>query len=141
MNESIAEELHTNSLKAQRGINALWFNGLQIEPKDVNPFGLIRTVKKERNVIKSLTSLGLERSEAFELLTHSAIAISQKDSAAMEALFDASDRPEGGDVIVWWNDMEKDSRFVLYSRRPSVPLSESSISPLDTRNGIHRCMQ
>uniref|UniRef100_A0A8H8CJL8 Glycosyltransferase family 24 protein n=1 Tax=Psilocybe cubensis TaxID=181762 RepID=A0A8H8CJL8_PSICU len=133
VNESIAEELHNNSLKAQRGINALWFNGLQIEPKDVNPFGLIRTVRKERNVMKSLTSLGLERSEALQLLTHSAIAIAQKDSASMEAIFDASDRPEGGDVIVWWNDMEKDSRYAkwnpsLYALlRPMYPGSLPSI--------------
>ncbi|PPQ88795.1 hypothetical protein CVT25_010481 [Psilocybe cyanescens] len=133
MNESIAEELHNNSLKAQRGINVLWFNGLQVEPKDINPFGLLRTVKKERNVIQSLTSQGLERSQAFQLLTHSAIAIAQKESAAMEALFDASDRPEGGDVIVWWNDMEKDSRYAkwnpsLYALlRPMYPGSLPSI--------------
>lgn len=112
MNESIEEELHNNSIKVQRGISVVWFNGLQMDAKDVNPFDLLRTMRKERNVIQSLTSLGLQRSQAFDLLTHPAVSLAHKESSVMETLFDASDRPEGGDVIVWWNDMEKDSRLV-----------------------------
>ena len=30
----------------------------------------------------------------------------------MGTVFDASDRPEGEEIIVWWNDMEKDKRYV-----------------------------
>lgn len=96
----------------QRGINVLWLNGQQIDVKDVHPFGLLRLLKKERAVMQSLTSQGLQPSQAFQLLTHSAIAATQKDSGMMGAVFDASDRPEGEDIIVWWNDMEKDKRYV-----------------------------
>jgi UDP-glucose:glycoprotein glucosyltransferase len=109
-NESVIEEAHNNSLKVQNGANVFWFNGAHIEPRDVNPFTLLRLLKKERTVVQSLTSYGLSNSQAFELLTHPAIASSQKDTGMMGAVFDAGDRPEGGGLIMWWNDMEKDSR-------------------------------
>ncbi|KDR79892.1 hypothetical protein GALMADRAFT_242006 [Galerina marginata CBS 339.88] len=115
INESIADELQNNSIKVQRGLNAFWLNGLQLEAKDINPFGLLRALKKERGVVRTLVAQGLQRSQAFDLLTHPAIAATQKNSGLVEALFDASDRPEGGDVIVWWNDMEKDSRYARWN--------------------------
>ena len=112
VNESILEELHNNSLKVQRGISVLWLNGQQIDPKDLHPFAILRLLKKERAVMQSLTSQGLQPSQAFQLLTHPAIAATQRDSATMGTVFDASDRPEGEEIIVWWNDMEKDKRYV-----------------------------
>ncbi|KAF8812128.1 hypothetical protein BYT27DRAFT_7133469 [Phlegmacium glaucopus] len=114
-NESVIQELHTNSLKVQKGGNVFWFNGAQTEPKDVNPFALLRILKKERTIVKSLTSYGISNLQAFELLTHPAIASSQKDGEVMEAVFDASDRPEDGGLIMWWNDMEKDSRYARWN--------------------------
>lgn len=71
---------------------------------------LLRLLRKERSLIHSLTSLGLTSSQAVELLTHPAIAAAQNDNGAVDAMFDASDRPEEGGVIVWWNDIEKDKR-------------------------------
>jgi UDP-glucose:glycoprotein glucosyltransferase len=91
----------------------LWLNGLQVDVKDVHPFALLRLLKKERAVMQSLTSQGLQPSQAVQLLTHPAIAAKQKDNG-IGAVFDASDRPEGVDLIVWWNDMEKDRRYVNY---------------------------
>ena len=87
-----------------------WFNGAHTEPRDVNPFALLGLLKKEKTVVQSLTSYGLTNSQAFELLTHSAITSSQKDSEMMESVFDASDRPEGSDLIMWWNNMKKDNK-------------------------------
>ncbi|KIM46645.1 glycosyltransferase family 24 protein [Hebeloma cylindrosporum] len=115
VNESIGEELHNNSLKVQWGLNVLWLNGQQIDAKDVHPFGLLRLLKKERAVMQSLASQGLQPSQAFHLLTHPAIAAAQKDGGVMDAVFDASDRPEGEDIIVWWNDMEKDKRYASWN--------------------------
>jgi UDP-glucose:glycoprotein glucosyltransferase len=105
-----ASQNHNNSVKVQKGVNAFWFNGAHTDTRDVNPFALLRLLKKERTVVQSLMSCGLSNLQTFELLTHPAVASSQKDSGMTEAVFDASDRPEGGDLIVWWNDMEKDSR-------------------------------
>lgn len=85
-------------------------NGAHTDTRDVNPFSLLRLLKKERTVVQSLRSFGLSNSQAFELLTHPAVAFSQKDSGMVEAVFDASDRPEGGSLILWWNNVEKDTR-------------------------------
>jgi|HubBroStandDraft_1064217.scaffolds.fasta_scaffold678072_2 UDP-glucose:glycoprotein glucosyltransferase len=57
----------------------------------------------------SLTQLGLSRSQALELLTHPAVSGAQENDL-LDGIFDASDRPEGGDVIMWWNNIEKDER-------------------------------
>jgi UDP-glucose:glycoprotein glucosyltransferase len=67
----------------------------------------------------SLTSLGLSRTEAVELLTHPTISAAHSDKNVLDGLYDASDRPEEGSVIVWWNNLEKDSRCVELSYFPS----------------------
>jgi UDP-glucose:glycoprotein glucosyltransferase len=57
----------------------------------------------------SLTSLGLVPDEAFDLITHPSLeTLSNTD--VVDDLLDASDRPEGGNLVFWWNDIEKDSR-------------------------------
>lgn len=110
VNESLEDGLHDNSLRVQQGLNAMWLNGLQVEPKVAHPFGLLKLLKKEKAVVENLVAQGLDSAQAFEVLTHSAISEAQRGGAAMDAVFDASDRREGGGVIVWWNDMEKDKR-------------------------------
>jgi UDP-glucose:glycoprotein glucosyltransferase len=57
----------------------------------------------------SLTSLGLVPDEAFDLITHPSFGILSNNDV-VDDLLDASDRPEGGDLVLWWNDIEKDSR-------------------------------
>ena len=66
----------------------------------MNPFALLGLLKKEKTIIQSLTSYELTNSQAFKSLTHPAIAFSLKDSEMMESVFDASDRPEGSDLII-----------------------------------------
>jgi UDP-glucose:glycoprotein glucosyltransferase len=58
----------------------------------------------------SLTSLGLLPGEAFNLITHSSIGTSPFNNGVADDIFDASDRPEGSNLVSWWNDIEKDSR-------------------------------
>lgn len=62
--------------------------------------------------MRSLMSLGLSPEQAVELLTYPSIGAAQSQSDVLDGLVDASDRQEEGDVIVWWNDLEKDDRFV-----------------------------
>lgn len=75
---------------------------------------LLRILRKERETIGQIRNLGLSAPQAIDLLTHEAIMLSQAGSRVVDDIFDASDRPEGGDVIMWWNDLEKDSRSVVY---------------------------
>lgn len=112
-NSSIANELQSNSLKIDKGISVFWLNGLQIDAKDVNPFGLLRLLRKEKETMRSLVSQEMTRTQAVELLTHPEFATRQGQSG-LDAIFDASDRLEGGGIIVWWNDIEKDSRYVPF---------------------------
>lgn len=59
----------------------------------------------------SIISIGLQPSEAFNLITHPSLGSSSPNNGVIYDLFDASDRPEDGDLIFWWNDIEKDNRW------------------------------
>lgn len=61
-----------------------------------------------------MTTLGLSAPQAIDLLTHDAMISSQAGNPAIDGLFDASDRREGGGTILWWNDIEKDTRLVTH---------------------------
>ncbi|KAF5386468.1 hypothetical protein D9757_005906 [Collybiopsis confluens] len=113
--DDLAQELHENQLRVQAGVNVMWINGLHITEKDINAFGFLRLIKKERELMMELTGLGFDNGEAIELLTHPAIAAAQESKDVLDGLVDASDRPEGGDVIIWWNDLEKDKRYNQWS--------------------------
>lgn len=116
LNESVVEEVQENNVKAQGGASMMWLNGVTVEEKDINPQGLLRLLRKERHIMRSLASLGLSPRQSIDLLTHKAIYGAQQDSAgALDGIFDASDRPEGGDVIVWWNDLTQDSRYARWN--------------------------
>jgi UDP-glucose:glycoprotein glucosyltransferase len=58
----------------------------------------------------SLTSFGLLPGEAFNLISHSSLGTSPSNIGVVNDIFDASDRPEGGNLVFWWNDIEKDDR-------------------------------
>ena len=69
--------------------------------------------------MRTLAALGLNATQSLSLLTHRSIALAQSDAgaagAALDALFDASDRPEGGAVVLWCNDLAQDARYAYYS--------------------------
>lgn len=110
-NQSIADELAGNGQQIQPGMNVMWINGVMLDGKDTEPLGLLRQLRKERGVMQSLTSLGLSQEQAIELLTHPNISSAQRKGGGItDGLFDASDRQEGGELIVYWNDMNKDKR-------------------------------
>jgi UDP-glucose:glycoprotein glucosyltransferase len=46
----------------------------------------------------------------FELVTHPSFGTASPRAEVIDDLFDASDRAEDGDLIFWWNDIEKDVR-------------------------------
>ena len=88
-------------------------------------------------MIRSLTAFSLTPSQAIDVLTHDAVASVQQSSAAggvLDGLFDASDREEGGEVILWWNNLAKDKRYVEF--RPVSYIKLTQIGP-GTPNGAH----
>ncbi|KAG6887758.1 hypothetical protein C0995_013010 [Termitomyces sp. Mi166 len=115
VNESLSEEIYANGLKVQGGVHMFWLNGATVPDKDINPFGLLRWLKKERALMGSLTrEVGLNRRDAFGLVTSPEVVKSQA-GGVLDGVVDASDRIEGGGVVVYWNDMEKDSRYEKWS--------------------------
>ena len=74
-------------------------------------------MRKERPIMQSLIDLNLSPTQAFKLLTHTSQSSSsaKTTSSIVEDIVDASDREEGGGVIGWLNDLEKDERYSRWS--------------------------
>ena len=126
----LEEEMENNQVVVRGGLNVAWLNGVQLTEKDMNPFAyvpccscgpcklctkngtirLLRLLRKERDIMRSLTSLGLSTTQALELLTHPNISEAQSSSDVLDGIVDASDRQEGGGVIQWLNDFDADQR-------------------------------
>ena len=94
---------------------------------------LLRMMRAERKRMVSLGELGLSPKQAVDVISwSSARAAAGGQQPALEGYFDASDRIEGGDVIIWWNDIEKDSRYSRWPTsltgvcRVTVPLSKDA---------------
>lgn len=91
------------------GYNVIWINGVQIPNRDVNPFTLLEHLRRERRLINGVRSQGLSGPEAIDLLSNSAITETQGPDEPQR--YDFRDETEGGRVIIWLNDIEKDKRY------------------------------
>ena len=92
-----------------QGYNVLWINGAQVESRQINAFSLVEHLKKERALINELRDLGFSAAEGIKLLSHSIITQAQVDDEPQR--YDWRDEVEGGGVIMWLNDIEKDKRY------------------------------
>ncbi len=70
-----------------------------------------------------LASLGLTPAQALEALAGETVAESFSQGSLFDGIFDASDRPESGEVILWLNDLEKDDAYKAW------PKSIENVSP------------
>jgi UDP-glucose:glycoprotein glucosyltransferase len=130
--EELKEEIARNARIVQPGVNAIWLNGLQIQETQINPLSyvvcvllkrtgshangrLLKILRQERDIMSGLTSLGLTAEQAVDLVSHESILTAQRETGTVDGIFDASDREEGGDVIIWWNDLEKDQMYAPWS--------------------------
>ncbi|KAL4872390.1 hypothetical protein BDV12DRAFT_162120 [Aspergillus spectabilis] len=91
------------------GGNDMWINGVQIDPRQVDAFFLVDHLRRERTLIESFRSLGLSAKEAVDLLTHETIAEAAAEDTPQR--YDYRDEIEGGNIIIWLNDLEKDARY------------------------------
>ena len=107
--EFLAEYRANRAVFLPHGYNILWINGVQIDSRQINPFSLLDHLKRERAMIQQLRSVGLSGSEAIDLLSHSEIAQAQVNHEPQR--YDWRDDTEGGKVIMWLNDIEKDKRY------------------------------
>lgn len=91
------------------GYNVIWMNGMQIQARQMDAFGLLEQLRRERSIVNSLREVGFSGSEAVQVLSHEAIANSKVEGDAQR--YDYRDDLEDGKVIVWLNDIEKDKRY------------------------------
>lgn len=107
--EFLAEHRKNRDVLLPSGYNIIFMNGQQIEARQMDAFALLEQFRRERSIIGSLRDLGFTGSEAVRILSHTAIAES-KSSATLQR-YDYRDTSEGGRVIIWLNDIEKDKRY------------------------------
>lgn len=100
-------------LNIPSGSNMLWMNGLQLIERQIQSFGLVDVLRRERRLIKEVCELGLTGQEAVDLLSHSEVASSKSEDEPPR--FDWRDDIEDGKAIVWLNNLEKDKRYEQYS--------------------------
>lgn len=91
------------------GMNVLWMNGLQMTERQIDPHTLVESIRRERKFVKGVTDIGLTGAQAVALLGHH--EISAASGSAESERFDWTDRSEDGRVIIWLNNLEKDSRY------------------------------
>ncbi|KAF8137406.1 glycosyltransferase family 24 protein [Boletus edulis] len=121
VSEEVKDEVYDNSARAAPGMNIAWVNGRVLNENEgsmAGIFGLLRTLKRERTLVKTLVDLGLTTEQAIELLMHPAhskvFPLAPKFADYLEGLVDASDRQEGGGTILYWNDLAADARYAHF---------------------------
>jgi UDP-glucose:glycoprotein glucosyltransferase len=108
--ESFLEE-HTKNRQVflSTGYNIIWINGIQIPARDVNPYSLLAHLRRERILVNGIRSQGLSAPDVIALLSHDAISATQSEDEPQR--YDFRDEIEGGNVIMYLNNIEKDSRY------------------------------
>ncbi|GJF00041.1 glycosyltransferase family 24 protein [Phanerochaete sordida] len=115
VSDAVEAEFLFKNARVAAGGSAAWLNGAPLTEGDMNPFSLLRLLRKERAIMRQLAALGLAPAQSLELLTHRAVGSAQADGGALDALFDASDRREGGAALLWCNDLRTDARYARWS--------------------------
>jgi len=54
--------------------------------------------------------------QALDVLSSKHVQKALSQGTVLDGVFDVSDRAEGGDVVVWLNDLEKDERYAGMKR-------------------------
>lgn len=107
--EFLTEHTKNREQLLPTGFNILWINGVQIPARDVNPYFLLAHLRRERKLVNGIRSQGLSGSDTISLLSHSAVTGTQTEDEPQR--YDFRDTAEGGNVILWMNNIEKDSRY------------------------------
>jgi UDP-glucose:glycoprotein glucosyltransferase len=107
--EFVAEHQYNRAKLVPAGMNIMWMNGVQLIERQIEPLDLLETLRKERKLISSVRELGFSSPQAIQLLSNDAVATVKADNEVQR--FDWRDDIEGGNVIIWMNDIEKDKRY------------------------------
>jgi UDP-glucose:glycoprotein glucosyltransferase len=107
--EFVNEHDYNRAQLVPGGFNIWWMNGVQLIERQIEALELLNMLRKERKLINGVRDLGLSGQEAIQLLSHTEVATVKAENEAPR--FDWRDEIEGGNVIIWMNDIEKDKRY------------------------------
>ncbi|KAI1454617.1 UDP-glucose:glycoprotein glucosyltransferase [Annulohypoxylon moriforme] len=110
----VKEHRHNRALGVPAGMNVFWMNGVQLIERQIDPFNLVDSIRRERRLIEGVTDLGLTGKEAVSLLGNREVTIAKSDDEPRR--FDWRDEIEEGRVIIWLNNIEKDKRYADYPK-------------------------
>lgn len=111
----LLEEIKDRADVLPGGYSGFWMNGIPLDARQVEAYAILHHMRREMRLIGGLKGFGLSGSEAIKLISHSAISNSKANNELQR--YDYRDNIEGGGVIIWLNDLEKDQR---YNRWPSA---------------------
>jgi UDP-glucose:glycoprotein glucosyltransferase len=117
----VTEHNYNREQLVPAGYNVWWMNGVQFTERQIEALSLLDVLRKERKLINGVRDLGFTGSQAIKLLAHTEISSVKVEDEPQR--FDWRDENEGGKVIIWMNDIEKDKR---YSDWPSSLAAVSS---------------
>ncbi|GES84353.1 UDP-glucose:Glyco protein glucosyltransferase-domain-containing protein [Rhizophagus clarus] len=111
LNSSLKQEIKINQNYVGLDSNSFWLNGLTVDPSSVDPFSLLKLLRRERQNVLSLMSLNMTSRQAVELLASPIILELKSSQDLVKGIFDVRDKSEKKNIITWFNDIEKDKRY------------------------------
>lgn len=91
------------------GVNVMWINGVQMDARKIDAYSLLDHLRRERRLIEKFRDLGISAQEAVDLLSHKLLGESLEQDAPQR--YNYRDEIEGGGVLIWLNDLEKDAKY------------------------------
>jgi UDP-glucose:glycoprotein glucosyltransferase len=107
--EFLLEHAYNREQLVPAGYNVWWMNGVQLIDRQIEALSFLDILRRERKLINGVRDLGLTGPEAVKLLSHTEVSSAKVENDAQR--FDWRDTIEGGNVIIWMNDIEKDKRY------------------------------
>lgn len=110
ISEVVLKQLRDDrTMRLPMGYNVFWMNGVQLDARQIDAHALLHHLRRERRLISQLKEFGLSGPEAIKVLAQTSIAKSKTVSGPQR--YDFRDESEGGKVVIWMNNLQKDTRY------------------------------
>ncbi|KAG0312541.1 hypothetical protein BGZ97_011100, partial [Linnemannia gamsii] len=113
VNETLRQTFQENALSTRDDRARVWLNNQLVPHHKMNPFNLLRLIRRERNALASLSTVGVSSRKAVDLLTDigNAEGATGTGSDEPQGVFDVRDKSEEKNIIIWINDLGSDQRY------------------------------
>ncbi|KAF8938350.1 hypothetical protein BGZ58_001082 [Dissophora ornata] len=117
LNSTLKDAFRWNSMTVQDVHAKVWLNNQIVPAHKMNPFNLLRLMRRDRESFASLATIGVTSRKAIDLLTDFASSDSSSGSETdtPTGVFDVRDKSEEKNLVIWLNDLENDQRYKDWS--------------------------